>query len=105
MTYSQFIFAITGVIALSAGLLAWFVIDMGTVSMERYRASFTARAKFQVQEFFLFIDARKLFAANLAIMALGGVLTWVFTGSVFVAIPVFFALALMAWTNSRITVR
>lgn len=100
------IISITFVIAVSAGLLAWFVIDMGTVSMERYRASFTARAKFQVQEFFLFIDARKLFAANLAIMALGGVLTWVFTGSVFVAIPIFFALALMprllyAWMRAR----
>ena len=100
------IISITFVIALSAALLAWFVIDMGPVSMQRYRASFPTRAKFQVQEFFLFIDARKLFAANLAIMALGGVLTWVFTGSVLVAIPVFFALALMprvlyAWMRAR----
>ena len=98
--------AITLVIALSAGLLTWFAIDVGTVSMARYRAHFTHRVKFQVQEFFLFIDAKKLFAANLAVMALGGVLAWLATGSVLVAVPVFFALALAprllyAWMRKR----
>jgi len=100
------VIAITLVIALSAGLLTWFVMDMGTVTMARYRAHFTERTRFQVQEFFLFIDARKLFAANLAIMALGAVLTWIATGSIFLAIPVFFALALTprllyAWMRTR----
>jgi len=100
------VIAITLVIALSAGLLTWFVMDMGTVTMARYRAHFTERTRFQVQEFFLFIDAGKLFAANLAIMALGAVLTWIATGSIFLAIPVFFALALMprllyAWMRTR----
>lgn len=100
------VIAITLVIALSAGLLTWFVMDMGTVTMARYRAHFTERTRFQVQEFFLFIDARKLFAANLTIMALGAVLTWIATGSIFLAIPVFFGLALTprllyAWMRTR----
>lgn len=97
---------ITLVIALSAGLLAWFAIDIGTVTMARYRANFTERAKFQVQEFFLFIDARKLFAANLASMTLGALLVWIASGSALLALPVFFALALMprllyAWMRKR----
>jgi tight adherence protein B len=100
------IVTLTLVIALSAGLLAWFAIDVGTVGMARYRANFTERTKFQVQEFFLFIDAKKLFAANLAVMTLGAVLTWVATGSVVLAVPVFFALALMprllyGWMRTR----
>lgn len=89
------IIGITAVVALSAGLLAWFAIDIGTVTAQRYRASFTERAKFQVQEFFLFIDPRTLFAANLAVMLLGALLTWAATGSLVLAVPVFFGLALM----------
>lgn len=86
---------ITLVVALSAGLLTWFAIDVGTDSLKRYRANFTERAKFQVQEFFLFIDPKTLFAANLAVMLLGATLVWIATGSVVLAVPVFFALALM----------
>ena len=85
----------TVLIAISAGLLAWFSITVGTVTLTRYRAQFTERAKFQIQEFFLFIDARQLFVANIAIMTLGAVLTRVATGSTVVAIPVFFALGLV----------
>lgn len=59
-----------------------------------------------MQEFFLFIDPRKLFAANLAVMALGALLAWLATGSSFIAIPIFFALALLprvlyAWMRKR----
>jgi tight adherence protein B len=86
--------AITLVIALAAGLLAWFLIDLGTATAKRYRSNFTRRAQFQVQEFFLFIDPRKLFAANLAVMALGAALTWIATGKLLIALPVFFVLAL-----------
>lgn len=97
---------ISMVVALSVGLLAWFAIDTGTVTMARYRANFTARTKFQVQEFFLFVDPKKLYVANVAVMALGGVLVWMVTGSALLAIPLFFALALLprgiyAWMRKR----
>jgi len=98
--------AITLVVALSAGLLAWFAIDVGTGTMTRYRASFTERAGFRAKEFFLFIDPRKLFVANIAVMALGGLAIWGMTGSALLAIPIFFALALLprmlyAWLRQR----
>jgi tight adherence protein B len=96
----------TIVIALSASLLAWFVIDVGTVTLAKYRAQFTERTKFQVQEFFLFIDPSKLFLANLALIALGALIVWIVTGSIFVALPVLVALAFMprfiyAWMRKR----
>ncbi len=87
---NEVLIAFTVVIALSAALLAWFVIDMGTVTLARYRANFTERARFQTQEFFLLIDPRKLFLANLASMLLVSVVVWMATGSALVAIPVFF---------------
>jgi tight adherence protein B len=83
------------IFALSAALLTWFAIDLGTGTMAKYRATFTERAKFQAQEFFLFIDPRKLFAANIAVMAIGGVLVWLATGSALLGMVVFAALALM----------
>lgn len=97
---------IATVIAICAGLLTWCAVDIGTETLARYRASFTERAQFQVREFFLFIDPRKLFAANLAVMALAGVLAWATTGSALVAIPVFFTMALLprglyVWMRKR----
>lgn len=86
---------IVAVFALSAALLTWFAIDLGTGTMAKYRSTFTERAKFQAQEFFLFIDPRKLFAANIAFMSIGGVLVWLATGSAFLGMVVFVALALM----------
>ncbi len=103
---AMFITLITGVVAIAAAMLAWFMIDVGTVTLACYRASFTERTKFQVQEFFLFIDVRKLFLANLAVMSLGAAATWALTGSWWLAVPVFFGLAalprlLYAWMRQR----
>jgi tight adherence protein B len=81
--------------AVAAAMLAWFGITVGTVSMKRYRSQFTERARFQVQEFFLFIDARQLFVANLGIMTLGAIAAYVVSGTLLLAVPVFFALALV----------
>lgn len=97
---------LTAVIAVSAALLAWFAIDVGTSTLARYRASFTERTRFQAQEFFLFIDPRRLFIAHLAIMALGAAMAWAVTGRALAALPIFFALALLprllyAWMRRR----
>ena len=82
-------------IALAAGLLAWFAAHAGSGALLRYRSDFTERTRFQAQEFFLFVDPRHLFAVNIAVMLLGAVLAWIVTGNLVVAIPVFFALALL----------
>lgn len=86
---------IVAVVAVSAALLAWFAIDLGTVSLQRYRTAFTERTQFQAQEFFLFIAPQKLFVANLAVMALGALATWLLTGRLLLAVPAFFSLALL----------
>ncbi len=86
--------AITGVVAIAAAMLAWIAIDIGTVTLKRYRAHFTERTKFQIDEFFLFIDVKKLFLVNLSLMSLAAVATYAVTGTVLLAVPVFFACAL-----------
>jgi len=106
MEQNTAVLLITAVIALSAAMLTWFLVDLGTVTLAKYRAQFTETAKFQAQEFFLFIDPQKLFLANFAIMLMGAVLVWVTTGSMILAVPTFFALALMprliyAWLRKR----
>lgn len=106
MNSGQVITVVAFVVFISAVMLTWFAIDVGTTAMARYRADFTQRAGFQVQEFFLFIDPRSLFMANLAVMALGGLAVWMVTGSVLVALPAFFGLtmlprALYAWFKKR----
>ncbi len=104
---SQFSLAfVAGVVAVSTALLVWFAIDAGTVAMARYRANFTQRTRFQAQEFFLFLDPRKLYVANLAVMALGALLAWAITGGVLPAVVAlvglgFFPRVLYAWMRTR----
>ncbi|VUZ22914.1 Uncharacterised protein [uncultured Comamonas sp.] len=86
---------VIGIFSVAAALLAWFAIDLGTNTLKRYQATFTEKAQFQAREFFLFIDPQKLFLANLALMGLGGVLVWLVTGSVVIALAVFAVMALM----------
>jgi tight adherence protein B len=43
-------------VAVAAALLAWFVAEIGSGALSRYRANFTERTRFQAQEFFLFVD-------------------------------------------------
>lgn len=94
MDQEQVLMVITLVVALSAAMLAWFAVDLATDTMKQYRAEFTEKAKFQAQEFFLFIDPKKLFVANLALMLLGALLVWVLTGALALAAPAFFVLGL-----------
>ena len=106
MTNDNIIILAAVVIAVSVSLLTWFAIDLGTGTMAKYRATFTKRAKFQAQEFFLFIDPRKLFAANLAFMTIGGVVAGVVTGSALIGMVTLAALALMPrllykWMRNR----
>lgn len=106
MNDSDLLGIVTAIVAISAALLAWFVVDLSTTTMAKYRANFTERAKFQAQEFFLFIDPRKLFAANVSVMAIGAALVWGITGSALVATPVFFVLALLPrWLYARLRQR
>lgn len=95
MNPNTVVISITMIVAAVAALLTWIAIDLGTVTLARYRAGFTERTRFQAQEFFLFIDPRKLFALNLAIMMLGAVLAWLVSGMAIVAVGLFFSLALV----------
>lgn len=87
--------AIVLVAAMSAALLAWFAIDVGTVTLARYRENFTRQAGFQAREFFLFIDPSRLFIFNLGVILLGAMLTWLLTGSLLLVLPAIAVLALL----------
>lgn len=106
MMSSTVLLSYTVVIALSSAVLAWFLIDIGTVTLKRYRTSFTKSAGFKAREFFLFIDPRKLFVVNLAGMALVPLLVSIVTGSALLGVPVLlmmalFPRALYAWMRKR----
>ncbi|MES2161633.1 MAG: type II secretion system F family protein [Pseudomonadota bacterium] len=106
MSATHMLLFITTVAALAAAILAWLVIDIGIVTMTRYRAHFTERTRFQVREFFLFVDPAKIFMAHAALMTLGAIVAGLATGSVLVAAAVFVGLALLprtvyAWLRVR----
>jgi tight adherence protein B len=92
MSGHQVVIVISVVMALAAALLAWFVIDVGGGTLQRYRASFTERAGFQVREFFLLIDPRQLFAVNLAGMLMGALVVGLASHSVILGVVALAAL-------------
>ena len=74
-------------------------------SMARYRATFTERTRFQAQEFFLFIDPQQAVRGQPGGDGAGRTGAWLVTGSVLIAIPVFFALALLPALAVRVDAR
>lgn len=78
MNTHAILLSLAGVAAIAATLFAWFVIDIGISTMSRYRAQFTERTGFQAREFFLFVDPGKIFAAHVALVVLGSMLTALF---------------------------
>lgn len=100
------VIVVSVVIAVSTALLAWVTIEVGTAGLQRYRESFTQRVRFRAREFFLFIDPRQLFIANLAAMALIGGAAWLVFDSVVAVLPVLAMMAvvprlLYAWMRKR----
>lgn len=83
----QFIvMALVAVVMVATSLLVWFGIHIGTDTLSRYRATFTQKAKFQAQEFFLFIDPHQLFFINLTFMIILTLGAWMVTQSWLVAL-------------------
>lgn len=78
MNAQTILLGLTVVAAIAASLFAWFLIDTGITTMQRYRAQFTERTSFQAREFFLFIDPSKIFAAHMALVVLGSILVALF---------------------------
>jgi len=103
---AQMLSAVTVIAALAAAILAWLLIDLGIAAMAGYRAHFTERTRFQVREFFLFLDPAKLFFVHAATMTLGAIVAGLATGSAVVAALAFTGLALLpraayAWLRVR----
>jgi tight adherence protein B len=106
MNNTTLIIFVCAIAAISAALFAWFAVQAGSGAMARYRAQFTKKAAFQAQEFFLFIDPKTLFSANLALMVLGAVAAWVFSGNWLMVLPATFVLAMVprllyAWMRHK----
>jgi tight adherence protein B len=95
MNTQAILLSLAAVAAIAATLFAWFVIDIGISTMARYRAQFTERAGFQAREFFLFVDPGKIFAAHVALVVLGSMLTALFFRSVVPGLGAGAALGLM----------
>ena len=79
-------FAITSVTAVGAAVLALLMIDIGGTALRRYREHFTDNARFQVQEFFVFLDPAKLFMMHVCVMVLGAGLVWLVFQSLLAAL-------------------
>lgn len=93
--------ALVSGIGLATALLAWVVLEAGSGAVARWREGFTRRAAFQAREFFVFVDPRQLFAAQLAMICLFGLTGLLLTESAWMAIAlVVIACAVPRWLYS-----
>lgn len=79
---------ITLVFFVSAALFVYVVVELGSSALELHRQRFTQRANTHLRDMFLFLDPRRLYAANLAVVAMAAVVAFVFTGSLFMVVLV-----------------
>ncbi|WP_370593154.1 type II secretion system F family protein [Rugamonas violacea] len=87
-------------------MFSWLLIDIGSVTLQRYRAHFTERTRFQIREFFLFVDPGKVFLAHIVLMTLMAIVAGVAAGNALPGVVVFLLLAffpraLYAWLRKR----
>jgi tight adherence protein B len=85
MNSSSLLIAITSVSAVGASILAWLLVDAGGKALRKYQQNFTVNTRFQVQEFFLYVEPTKLFVAQLCLMVLGFCLAWLLTRSLVIS--------------------
>jgi len=72
---------LTIVFAVAAALFSYVFIELGTTALTVHREQFTQRAGVNLRDMFLFFDPRRLYAANLAMVAMAAVVAYVVTGS------------------------
>ncbi len=106
MSSTLIIILVCAIAAISVAMLTWFVFEVGTTHLANYRAQFTQKAKFQAQEFFLFIDPTALFLGNIAFIGLGCATIWLLTGNPLLVLPTLLVLALAprflyAWMRKK----
>lgn len=67
--------------SLSAGVFAWFLVQVVSNAAVSYRRNFTAQAKIKLSDLFLTIEPEKLFMLNLAAVVLFFVFTFFLIGN------------------------
>jgi tight adherence protein B len=85
---AAFAWAVALAVAIAASLSVWALAELGATALAQYRRLFTERASVSLRELFLFMDPKRLFVLNLALIALTGLLTCVLSGSIGVGLGV-----------------
>ena len=63
-------------LGLTAALLCWVLIALGSRLLNGYRTRFTEQARFSLHELHLFFDPTLLFLSNLALVAVAAIVIW-----------------------------
>jgi tight adherence protein B len=69
-------------LGITAGLLCWVLIVIGSTALSGYRARFTEQTRFSLHELHLFFDPTLLFLLNLALVSLAAITIWLLSGMV-----------------------
>jgi tight adherence protein B len=77
---------LTIVFAISAALFVYVAIELGSAAMVTWRERFTQSANANLRDMFLFLDPKRLYLANLALMGLTAVAVYVLMNSVVMAV-------------------
>lgn len=69
-------------LGITAGLLCWVLIVIGSSALAQYRARFTEQTRFSLHALHLFFDPTLLFLLNLALVTLVAITIWLLSGVV-----------------------
>lgn len=89
------------VVAVASMLLVWSGAEIGALALAQYRQRFTANARVNLRDLFLFVDPSRLFALNLATLLLVGAVVWLLTRSLVLALLLAAGGAFVPWLAFR----
>lgn len=83
-----------------------YVLQSGSVFMQRYQQSFMEQASMNLADMFLFVDPRHLFTVNIVALVALPALVWIVTGNLLVAVLLAAGIAILpkklyAWLRQR----
>jgi tight adherence protein B len=86
---------VSALVFVCGSVIFWLAYQIVSGGLQRYRDTFSERARVNLDQMFVFIDIGRLYTLNLMAVGVGGVLTWLITGNLVIGAIAATALAVM----------
>ncbi|MBV8659951.1 MAG: type II secretion system F family protein [Burkholderiales bacterium] len=88
-------YLVLGLVFFCGTVLFWAMYQILTGGFDKYRDAFAQRARYNLEQMFVFVDVAQLFTLNVIAVFAAGILSWLFTSNVVFGLIAALAVAVM----------